>query len=199
MAWVAFDRGVRSVERVRPSRARSTGGARSATRSTPGLQPGVRPRASRRSRSPTAPTSSTRALLMMPLVGLPAGRRPARCVATVAAIERELLRRRLRAPLPADGRRRRGRAARRARACSCPARSGSPTSTRCRAGSTRRDALFERLLDLRNDVGPALRGVRPRTGRQLGNFPQAFSHLSLINTAMVLGEGRQVRGGRARP
>ena len=56
--------------------------------------------------------------------------------------------------------------------------------------------LFERLLDLRNDVGLLSEEYDPVTGRQLGNMPQAFTHLSLINTAMVIGEGRQVRGGR---
>jgi GH15 family glucan-1,4-alpha-glucosidase len=43
--------------------------------------------------------------------------------------------------------------------------------------------LFERLLSLRNDVGLLAEEYDPREKRQLGNFPQAFSHLSLINTA----------------
>jgi GH15 family glucan-1,4-alpha-glucosidase len=43
--------------------------------------------------------------------------------------------------------------------------------------------LFERLLSLRNDVGLLAEEYEPSTGRQLGNFPQAFSHLALINTA----------------
>jgi GH15 family glucan-1,4-alpha-glucosidase len=44
-------------------------------------------------------------------------------------------------------------------------------------------ALFERLLSLRNDVGLLSEEYDPVGKRQLGNFPQAFSHLSLINTA----------------
>jgi GH15 family glucan-1,4-alpha-glucosidase len=44
-------------------------------------------------------------------------------------------------------------------------------------------ALFERLLSLRNDVGLLSEQYDPVDKRQLGNFPQAFSHLSLINTA----------------
>ena len=44
-------------------------------------------------------------------------------------------------------------------------------------------ALFERLLALRNDVGLLAEEYDPVQKRQLGNFPQAFSHLALINTA----------------
>jgi GH15 family glucan-1,4-alpha-glucosidase len=44
-------------------------------------------------------------------------------------------------------------------------------------------ALFERLLTLRNDVGLLSEEYDPRTGRLMGNFPQAFSHVALINTA----------------
>src|SRR5204863_9483548 len=44
-------------------------------------------------------------------------------------------------------------------------------------------ALFERLLSLRNDVGLLAEEYDPRAKRQVGNFPQAFSHLALINTA----------------
>ncbi|NEX93649.1 glycoside hydrolase family 15 protein [Caulobacter sp. 17J65-9] len=44
-------------------------------------------------------------------------------------------------------------------------------------------ALFERLLALSNDLGLLAEEYDPRAGRQLGNFPQAFSHVALINTA----------------
>jgi GH15 family glucan-1,4-alpha-glucosidase len=47
-------------------------------------------------------------------------------------------------------------------------------------------ALFERLLALRNDVGLLAEEYDPVAQRQLGNFPQAFSHLALINTARNL-------------
>jgi GH15 family glucan-1,4-alpha-glucosidase len=54
-------------------------------------------------------------------------------------------------------------------------------------------SLFERLLALRNDVGLLAEEYDPRTGRQLGNFPQAFTHLALVEAAIVLGEGRGIR------
>jgi GH15 family glucan-1,4-alpha-glucosidase len=44
-------------------------------------------------------------------------------------------------------------------------------------------ALFERLLALRNDVGLLPEEFDHRARRALGNFPQAFSHVGLINTA----------------
>jgi len=47
-------------------------------------------------------------------------------------------------------------------------------------------ALFQRLLDLRNDLGLLSEEFDPRARRQLGNFPQAFSHVALINAAEVL-------------
>ena len=43
--------------------------------------------------------------------------------------------------------------------------------------------LFERLLSLRNDVGLLAEEYDPRAMRQMGNFPQALSHISLINAA----------------
>jgi len=47
-------------------------------------------------------------------------------------------------------------------------------------------ALFERLLGLCNDVGLLSEEYDPRAGRFTGNFPQAFSHVALINTALTL-------------
>jgi GH15 family glucan-1,4-alpha-glucosidase len=48
--------------------------------------------------------------------------------------------------------------------------------------------LFERLLALRNDLGLLSEEYDPRAKRQLGNFPQAFSHVALVNTARNLAE-----------
>lgn len=47
--------------------------------------------------------------------------------------------------------------------------------------------LFERLLGLRNDVGLLSEEYDPIALRQLGNFPQAFTHLALVDTALILG------------
>jgi GH15 family glucan-1,4-alpha-glucosidase len=47
-------------------------------------------------------------------------------------------------------------------------------------------ALFERLLALRNDLGLLSEQYEPRSRRLVGNFPQAFSHLALVNTASNL-------------
>ena len=49
------------------------------------------------------------------------------------------------------------------------------------------EQLFERLLALRNDVGLLAEEYDPAAARLVGNFPQAFSHVSLINSALNLG------------
>jgi len=46
--------------------------------------------------------------------------------------------------------------------------------------------LFEKLLALRNDVGLLAEEYDSVLGRQVGNFPQAFSHISLVNSAVNL-------------
>ncbi|MFJ8823566.1 glycoside hydrolase family 15 protein [Streptomyces sp. NPDC102467] len=46
--------------------------------------------------------------------------------------------------------------------------------------------LFERLVALRNDVGLLAEEYDPRAGHQLGNFPQAFSHIGLVTSALTL-------------
>lgn len=51
-------------------------------------------------------------------------------------------------------------------------------------------AMFERLLALANDVGLLAEEYDPRTKRLLGNFPQAFSHVALVNTAYNLSRHR---------
>jgi GH15 family glucan-1,4-alpha-glucosidase len=50
----------------------------------------------------------------------------------------------------------------------------------------RAEELFERLLDLRNDVGLLSEEYDPGTGRHLGNTPQAFSMVGLVNSARQL-------------
>jgi GH15 family glucan-1,4-alpha-glucosidase len=129
-------------------------------------------------------------LLMIPLVGfLPAA--DPRVRGTVAAIERELL---------VDGLVQR-----------YPTRSGvdglPPGEGRFLACSFwlvdnlvllgRRDdaqRLYDRLLALRNDVGLLAEQYDPRARRQVGNFPQALSHIALVNSACNLSQaGRSAR------
>ena len=58
--------------------------------------------------------------------------------------------------------------------------------------------LFERLLELCNDVGLLAEEYDPAAKRQLGNFPQAFSHVSLVNTASNLSERLKPAAERGR-
>jgi GH15 family glucan-1,4-alpha-glucosidase len=63
-------------------------------------------------------------------------------------------------------------------------------------------ALFERLLALRNDVGLLSEEYDPEAKRLVGNFPQALSHIGLINTARNLARDRgpaQDRSGTQAP
>jgi GH15 family glucan-1,4-alpha-glucosidase len=58
--------------------------------------------------------------------------------------------------------------------------------------------IFDRLLDIRNDVGLLSEEYDPVAKRLLGNFPQAFSHVGLVNTALNLSRGfRQLAVGPA--
>lgn len=63
----------------------------------------------------------------------------------------------------------------------------------------RREAieLFERLLSLTNDVGLLAEEYDTHAKRQVGNFPQAFSHLSIIVTAFNLAHGDKPSEQRA--
>ncbi|WP_069172248.1 glycoside hydrolase family 15 protein [Streptomyces griseus] len=59
-----------------------------------------------------------------------------------------------------------------------------------RTGRTQEaEELFERLLALRNDVGLLAEEYDPVNRRQLGNYPQAFSHIGLVNSAVDLSAG----------
>jgi len=58
-------------------------------------------------------------------------------------------------------------------------------------------ALFQRLVGLCNDVGLLSEEYEPAAKRFLGNFPQAFSHVALVNTAMNLGRAERPAEQRA--
>ncbi|MGH7040613.1 MAG: glycoside hydrolase family 15 protein, partial [Acetobacteraceae bacterium] len=132
--------------------------------------------------------------LMIPMVGfLPATDK--RMVSTVAAIERELLH---------DGLVRRycpnqatdGLAGGEGVFLACSFWLADNMAMQGRGAEAR--ALFVRLAGLANDVGLLAEEYDPVSKRQLGNFPQAFSHLALIDTALNLsGQGPVHRRARA--
>jgi alpha,alpha-trehalase len=57
-------------------------------------------------------------------------------------------------------------------------------------------ATFERAIAAINDVGLLAEEVDPCSGEMIGNFPQAFSHIGLINAAWAITQAQQ-RGGRS--
>ena len=123
-------------------------------------------------------------ILMMPLVGfLPATDR--RVVGTVEAIERELVQDGLVLRYrTSDGGEVDGLVGREGAFLACSFWLADCLSMIGRQADAR--ALFERLLDLRNDLGLLAEEYDPVSGRLVGNFPQAFSHVSLVNTACRL-------------
>ena len=116
--------------------------------------------------------------------------------ATVLAIADELTRRRTRAALPrrGDRRRPRGRGGRRSRS----ARSGWSRRWWRSASSNGRATLCERMLSFASPLGLYAEEIDPRTGRHWGNFPQAFTHLALINALDARDPGRGAPDGAAR-
>ena len=70
----------------------------------------------------------------------------------------------------------------------------------CLSDPTRRQ-VFERLLEIRTDLGLLSEEYDVASRRLVGNFPQAFSHVGLVNTACNLSphggpaEDRQTRHG----
>ncbi|MEO8713698.1 MAG: glycoside hydrolase family 15 protein [Acetobacteraceae bacterium] len=121
-------------------------------------------------------------LLMIPLVGfLPAA--DARVRGTVTAIERELMHdgfvRRYLPEKDTDG-----QAGSEGVFLACSFWLADNMALQGRHDDA--TALFQRLLALANDVGLLTEEYDPDTQRLIGNFPQAFSHLALINTALNL-------------
>jgi GH15 family glucan-1,4-alpha-glucosidase len=64
-------------------------------------------------------------------------------------------------------------------------------SALAKAGELERaDALFEQLAGYANDLGLLAEEIDPASGEQLGNFPQAFSHIGLITSAWEIDQAR---------
>ena len=57
---------------------------------------------------------------------------------------------------------------------------------------------FERAVGAINDVGLLAEEVDPRNGEMIGNFPQAFSHIGLINAAWAITQAQQRTGAPER-
>ena len=116
------------------------------------------------------------AALLVPLVGfLPAG--DERVLSTLAAIERELVEEGLVLRYRSDD----GLSGGEGTFVIC---SFWLASALARAGrSERAQELFDHVVGFANDVGLLAEEIDPRTGELLGNFPQALSHVGLINAA----------------
>ena len=189
MAWVAFDRGVRAHDefgRDGPiDRWRALRDEIAAEVLTHGW--------SEEKQSFTQSYDSDAldaSALMMPLVGFLPATDP-RMVSTVAALERELLVDGLLLRYRTDDDGVDGLPEGEGVFLACSFWLVEVLALQGRQDEARE--LFERLLALRNDVGLLAEEFDPRTGRQLGNFPQAFTHLALVEAAIALGEGRGMR------
>jgi GH15 family glucan-1,4-alpha-glucosidase len=178
MAWVAVDRAIKAVERFRLEGPIERWRALRATIHAEVCQLSF---SSERNAFVQyyGPGDLDAALLMIPLVGFLPARDP-RVAGTVTAIERELM---------ADGFVRRystvsgvdGLPPGEGAFLACSFWLADNYAMMGRRSEAR--TLFERLLVLRNDVGLLAEEYDPVNRRQLGNFPQAFSHVALINTA----------------
>jgi GH15 family glucan-1,4-alpha-glucosidase len=186
MAWVAFDRAVHAVERFHLDGPVERWRARRDE-----VHKEVCARGYDADRKSFVQFYGSKQLdasaLMIPLVGfLPAN--DERVVGTIEAIERELMH---------DGFVTRYQTSHRGEVDGLPAGEGAflPCSfwlADCLSMvGRRRDglALFERLRGVANDVGLLAEEYDPGSKRLVGNFPQAFTHVSLVNTACNLTRG----------
>ena len=127
-------------------------------------------------------------LLMIPLVGfLPAD--DERVVGTVAAIERELVEDGLVARYRADEENTGVDGLPPGEATFLPCSFWLAQVYAMQGRLDEAETLFERLLGLRNDLGLLSEEYDVEAGRLVGNFPQAFTHLTLVDAALTLAEG----------
>jgi GH15 family glucan-1,4-alpha-glucosidase len=186
MAWVAFDRGVQAVERFGRSGPVERWREIRAEIHSEVLEQGF----DMQINSFTQFYGSKRldaSLLVIPLVGfLPAD--DPRMVGTVAAIERELVHdgfvyryshdeegRHIDGLPPGEG-------------AFLPCTFWLADNLALQGRLDEAEEIFQRLLDLRSELGLLAEEWDPQARRQLGNFPQAFTHVALINTAFNLSQ-----------
>jgi GH15 family glucan-1,4-alpha-glucosidase len=191
MAWVAFDRAVRSVEHLGlegpVQHWRALRQKIHAEVCAKGFDPGVGAFVQHYGSS-----DLDAAALLIPLVGFLPPQDP-RVRSTVEAIERRLLREGLVARYDtASGKD--GLPAGEGAFLACSFWLVDNLALLGRRDDARR--LFERLLALRNDVGLLAEEYDVASGRQVGNFPQAFSHVALVNAARYLRDAPAPAGRR---
>jgi GH15 family glucan-1,4-alpha-glucosidase len=184
MAWVAFDRGVQAVERFGRTGPVDRWRSIRAEIHREVLEQGFDTELNSFTQFYGAKRLDA-SLLMIPLVGfLPAD--DPRMVGTVGAIERELFRdgfvyrythdeegRSVDGLPPGEG-------------AFLPCTFWLADNLALQGRQDEAEEIFERLLGLRNDLGLLAEEWDPATKRQLGNFPQAFTHVALVNTAFNL-------------
>ncbi|HEY3018020.1 MAG TPA: glycoside hydrolase family 15 protein [Gaiellaceae bacterium] len=184
MAWVAFDRGVQAVERF---------GRTGPVERWREIRAEIHREVCQRGfdaelNSFTQSYGSKRldaSLLVIPLVGfLPPD--DERMVGTVAAIERQLVRDGLvyRYADDEEGQSVDGLPPGEGAFLPCTFWLADNLALQGRLDEA--EAIFKGLLDLRSDLGLLAEEWDPATRRQLGNFPQAFTHVALVNTAFNL-------------
>jgi len=195
MAWVAFDRAVRMIEED------GLGGPVDRWRA---LREEIHDEVCREGLSEKlgAFTQSygldrlDASLLMIPLVGfLPAD--DERVVATVAAIERELVEDGLVTRYRADEENTDVDGLPPGEATFLPCSFWLVQVYALQGRLDEAEKLFERLIGLRNDLGLLSEEYDVKAERLVGNFPQAFTHLTLVDAALTLDEGWCRRAGRA--
>ena len=192
MAWVAFDRGVQAVERF----GRSAPVERWRKIRTEIHREVCEKGFDGELNSFTQSYGSKRldaSLLMIPLVGfLPAD--DPRMVGTVAAIERFLVRDKLVYRYMHDEETRAVDGLPPGEGAFLPCTFWLADNLALQGRQSEAEEIFQRLLDLRNDLGLLAEEWDPETRRQLGNFPQAFTHVALVNTAFNLSahDGRSI-------
>jgi GH15 family glucan-1,4-alpha-glucosidase len=183
MVWAAFDRAVRAVERHGlPGEVETWREVRDRVRAEV-MNEGYD--ADRNSFTQHYATQEVDAsLLMLPLIGFIDGKDP-KMLGTIEAIEQDLMREgllmRYRTQTGIDGLVGEEHPF---LACSFWLVSAYADAGRIRDAH----ALFDRLVGLTNDVGLLAEEYDPRGERMVGNFPQAFSHLSLVQAALRLRE-----------
>ena len=124
-------------------------------------------------------------LLMIPLVGfLPAD--DPRMVGTVAAIERVLVRDKLVYRYTHDEDARAVDGLPPGEGAFLPCTFWLADNLALQGRQSEAEEIFQRLLNLRNDLGLLAEEWDPETRRQLGNFPQALTHIGMMNAALCL-------------